>query len=188
MFSRRLLSAAAALVTLHASAQVASAQTSCQFTAPTLTCSLPVFNLSATVVKIGKLDLSSSGPLAIGGSLADFEATETGNQADLTAFGGMTLTSKSNATFTVAISHPATFTDGVNPIIKPVSDVLIQFIPSGACPATGYVAMAGTSTAIHTAIPRQIISRNVCFKVRWLWAQDPAGTYVLPLTFNITAL
>ena len=186
MFNTRVLAPAAALIALHLIASPLAAQAPCTFVGGT-TCSLAPHNLDATVVALGKLSITGTGTTAIPSGIADFEASETTLG---TAVTGPTISSKSNKTFSVTMEYPANFTDfAATPIAKPQNQAAFRFIAPGACNAddTGYAPLAGTSVTIHSSIAPTTIDRQVCLKVKWLWASDGPGNYRLPVTFKITA-
>lgn len=186
MFRSHVLATAAAMIALHLVATPLAAQAPCTFVGGT-TCSLAPHNLDATVVALGKLSITGTGTTAIPSGIADFEASETTLG---TAVTGPTLTSKSNKTFSVTMEYPTTFTDfAATPISKPQNQAAFRFIPPGVCNSddVGYAALAGTSVTIHNSIAPTSIDRQICIKVKWLWASDGPGNYRLPVTFKITA-
>jgi hypothetical protein len=140
-----------------------------------------------TAVRVGRLTLSTASTNVTPTAL-DYENSETNLG---TLFGGPTFTVKSNSTYSVSISYGATFT---SPSSKPAQQVFYEVKNVGACTPTGInagyfplTAGGATTTIVSNASPTASRAQQLCIKVRWLWATDGPGAYILPIAFNITA-
>jgi hypothetical protein len=140
-----------------------------------------------TAVRVGQISLSSAST-SVTPAESDYENSETSLGS---LYYSPIFTVKSNSTYNVSITYGATFT---SPSSKPVEQVAIQVANAGTCGPTfndaGYTSLTAggaTTTIVSGATSTASRSKEMCIKVKWLWATDGPGAYTLPISFNVTA-
>lgn len=150
-------------------------------TPTTMTASLTVVTLGRMVKSAASTAIQSGATVTVGDYLAS-EDTLSGS-----VFVGPRLDISANRAYTVTFTNPATFT--TSPNAKSAAEVKFSVSgTSGVC-AAPYAALstAGATQSIGSGGATALAVYQVCFRVKWVWASDPPGTYQLPLTFKLTA-
>ncbi len=83
------------------------------------------------------------------------------------------------------------------PTPKSAADVSLGISPLvNVCNGVSMLPLSNAPLAVQQAAPRVLLQSNtpgndvvrqICFDIIWRYANDPPGSYTLPLTFSITA-
>ncbi len=179
---------------LHSTA--ASAQSSCNVQQPgrrqTRTCTV---SLTASVqlpvqslVQLNRTTTDLTGGVAAA-SVGFSIAADTG-----IVIVGPTLRAQSNFGISVTLVNEPIFS---GPAFKSASDVDLGVSTiENMCTGVQMTPLSASPIAIQRNAPRVLLQSNagmngvlrqLCFRVRWIFATNPPGTYSLPLTINVTA-
>jgi hypothetical protein len=161
-----------------------------------VTCTAPMNGVCATpttttasmaVPTLGRLVISASSTAIQSGvsvSVGDYEASETG---DGNVFTGPVVSVSANKAYSITFTNPTSFP--TSPNAKTAADVRWSVNGAvGVCSAS-YTALStsGATQLLASGAATALVQRQLCFRVKWLWASDPPGTYQMPLTFTLTA-
>jgi hypothetical protein len=174
-----------------------AAQSSCSVQQPgrrqTRTCTV---NLTASVqlpvqslVQLNRTTTDLAGGIAAAASGGFSIAADTG-----IVIIGPTLRAQSNFGISVTLVNEPVFS---GPALKSAADVDLGLSTmENMCTGVLMTPLSASPIAIQRNAPRVLIRssagmngvmRQLCFRVRWIFATNPPGTYSLPLTINVTA-
>lgn len=185
----RLVAIACASAARMAGAQVTCTAATGPIGGPPSTCATPTtITATMTPVTIGRLVISPSTTAIMSGvnvSIGDYEASEDTVSGNV--FVGPLLSISANKAYTVTFTNPAVFS--LSPNAKTAAHVKYSVSGTGGVCASPYVALStsGATQNVGTGSATALTVFQVCFRVKWIWASDPPGTYRLPVTFTLTA-
>jgi hypothetical protein len=146
---------------------------------------LPVQSL----VQLNRTTTDLAGGFAASSTAAFSMAADTG-----IVIIGPTLRAQSNFGISVTLVNEPVFS---GPALKSASDVDLGLSTiENMCTGVSMTPLSASPIAIQRNAPRVLmqsnagmngVMRQLCFRVRWIFATNPPGTYSLPLTINVTA-
>ncbi len=156
---------------------------------PASTCVTPTtITATMTVVQVGRLAISTGSTAIQSGanvSVGDYEASEDTVSGNV--FMGPLLGVSANKAYTVTFTNPAAFT--LAPSAKTAAHVKWSVSgTAGAC-ASPYTSLSvtGATQTVGLGAATALNQFQLCFRVKWIWASNPPGTYRMPITFTLTA-
>lgn len=182
---------ATALVTL---ASVSAAQVTCTSTTgpiggPADTCPTPTtITATMTAVTVGRLAISTASTSIQSGAnvtVGDYEASEDTVSGNV--FTGPLLGVSANKAYTVTFTNPTAFT--LAPSAKTAADVKWSVSGTAGSCASPYTSLSvsGATQTVGSGAATALQQFQLCYRVKWIWASNPPGTYRIPITFALTA-
>jgi hypothetical protein len=174
----RLSTAAFALAASVALSPSAQAQATCGTTgAAGVTCAPAATTAATTVSRIIFLSVNPAAAALTAPTDVDFAGGGTTNKTDVAAH---VLTVRTNANWTLTVKGAAWTGTGNN--AKPISD--LAWSKTGAAPFT---AMTTTAVTVNTGAATASTITTLAYQTAWALVTDTPGTYVMALTFTLTA-
>ena len=169
--------------------QVTCTSTTGPIGGPPDTCATPTtITATMTVVRVGRLAISIASTSIQSGanvSVGDYEASE--DTASGNAFVGPLLGVSANKAYSVTFTNPVAFT--LAPSAKTAAHVKWSVSGTAGVCASPYTSLSvtGTTQTVGSGAATALQQFQVCFRVKWIWASNPPGTYRVPITFTLTA-
>lgn len=156
---------------------------------PPATCATPTtLTATMTAVTVGRLAINAASTAIMSGvnvSIGDYEASE--DTLSGSVFTGPRLDISANKAYSVTFTNPAVFS--LSPNAKTAAHVKYSVSGTAGTCASPYAALStsGATQSVGSGAATALKVFQVCFRVKWIWATDPPGTYRLPVTFTLTA-
>lgn len=193
---RGLGRAAMVALLLSGISSVAQAQSSCSVRNPgrnqLLRCSITL-GTTLQLPAQALLSLSGSGTNIAGAASATHATFQAAADTGIVVVGPQ-FGVQSNQGVSVTLVNAPAFT---GPVAKPASDVALGVSPTAnSCGGVSMTPLSTSPLGVQQGSPRILLASNsplnnvrrqLCFRVWWRYATDPAGSYSLPLTLSITA-